>query len=134
MRLFVRIPSGATLSLRFADDSPTVGNLKQAIEDRQGIPRVAQTVFYSTKHLWNKGSNLAEYGVSDNSSIMLLLPIAGGMQAPAVPRPRLEFLNTKPPPNYVAGLGRGATGFTTRSDIGSARAAPDLPDRSATTI
>lgn len=56
------------------------------------------------------------------------------MQAPAVPRPRLEFLNTKPPPNYVAGLGRGATGFTTRSDIGPARAAPDLPDRSATTI
>ncbi|KAJ8623257.1 hypothetical protein MRB53_031786 [Persea americana] len=24
------------------------------------------------------------------------------------------------PPNYVAGLGRGATGFTTRSDIGPA--------------
>lgn len=27
--------------------------------------------------------------------------------------------------NYVAGLGRGATGFTTRSDIGPARIAPD---------
>ncbi|EFJ37172.1 hypothetical protein SELMODRAFT_60593, partial [Selaginella moellendorffii] len=47
---------------------------------------------------------------------------------------RLDFLNAKPPPNYVAGLGRGATGFTTRSDIGPARAAPDLPDRSATAI
>ncbi|KAF5201590.1 Pre-mrna-splicing factor [Thalictrum thalictroides] len=56
------------------------------------------------------------------------------MQAPVAPKPRLEFLNTKPPANYVAGLGRGATGFTTRSDIGPARAAPDLPDRSATTI
>ncbi|KAJ7567210.1 hypothetical protein O6H91_02G136900 [Diphasiastrum complanatum] len=56
------------------------------------------------------------------------------MQAPVLPRPRLDFLNTRPPPNYVAGLGRGATGFTTRSDIGPARAAPDLPDRSATTI
>ncbi|KAM0790103.1 hypothetical protein ACM66B_005430 [Microbotryomycetes sp. NB124-2] len=33
----------------------------------------------------------------------------------------------KPPPSYVAGLGRGASGFTTRSDIGPARdeAAPD---------
>lgn len=29
----------------------------------------------------------------------------------------------KPPPGYVAGLGRGATGFTTRSDIGPARLA-----------
>ncbi|KAI9593347.1 PRP1 splicing factor, N-terminal-domain-containing protein [Syncephalis fuscata] len=28
------------------------------------------------------------------------------------------------PPNYVAGLGRGATGFTTRSDIGPAREPP----------
>jgi hypothetical protein len=42
--------------------------------------------------------------------------------------------NSKPPPNYVAGLGRGAKGFTTRSDIGPARAAPDLPDRSAATV
>lgn len=48
-----------------------------------------------------------------------------------MPKSRLDFLNTKPPANYVAGLGRGATGFTTRSDIGPARAAPDLPDRSA---
>jgi len=56
------------------------------------------------------------------------------MQASTVPRPQLEFLNTKPPPNYVVGLGKGATRFTTRSDIGPARAAPDLPDRSATTI
>uniref|UniRef100_A0A452YKD7 Uncharacterized protein n=1 Tax=Aegilops tauschii subsp. strangulata TaxID=200361 RepID=A0A452YKD7_AEGTS len=39
--------------------------------------------------------------------------------APARPV-RYDFLNSKPPPNYVAGLGRGATGFTTRSDIGPA--------------
>ncbi|CAM6093470.1 unnamed protein product [Calypogeia fissa] len=56
------------------------------------------------------------------------------MQAPVLPKPRLDFFNTRPPANYVAGLGRGATGFTTRSDIGPARAAPDLPDRAATTI
>ena len=34
--------------------------------------------------------------------------------------------NTMAPINYVAGLGRGATGFTTRSDIGPARVAPEL--------
>lgn len=32
-----------------------------------------------------------------------------------------DFMKRQPPPNYVAGLGRGATGFTTRSDIGPAR-------------
>ena len=32
------------------------------------------------------------------------------------------------PMGYVAGVGRGATGFTTRSDIGPAREATDVPD------
>lgn len=30
------------------------------------------------------------------------------------------------PTNYVPGLGRGATGFTTRSDIGPARMTPEM--------
>ncbi|KAJ2765341.1 U4/U6 x U5 tri-snRNP complex subunit Prp1, partial [Coemansia nantahalensis] len=34
-----------------------------------------------------------------------------------------DFLGKPAPPGYVAGLGRGATGFTTRSDIGPAREA-----------
>ncbi|KAI9296894.1 hypothetical protein K502DRAFT_363769 [Neoconidiobolus thromboides FSU 785] len=34
-----------------------------------------------------------------------------------------DFMGKPAPPNYVAGLGRGATGFTTRSDIGPAREA-----------
>ncbi|KAK5946030.1 U4/U6 x U5 tri-snRNP complex subunit Prp1 [Knufia obscura] len=37
---------------------------------------------------------------------------------------RLDFLKQRAPENYVAGLGRGATGFTTRSDLGPARAGP----------
>jgi pre-mRNA-processing factor 6 len=32
-----------------------------------------------------------------------------------------EFLSKAAPAGYVAGLGRGATGFTTRSDLGTAR-------------
>lgn len=37
---------------------------------------------------------------------------------------KLAFLTQAPPPGYVAGLGRGASGFTTRSDIGPAREGP----------
>ncbi|CAK9786169.1 hypothetical protein CC85DRAFT_283722 [Cutaneotrichosporon oleaginosum] len=37
---------------------------------------------------------------------------------------RYAFLNMKAPASYVAGLGRGASGFTTRSDIGPAREGP----------
>lgn len=38
---------------------------------------------------------------------------------------RLAFLSQEAPPHYVAGLGRGATGFTTRSDIGPAQVGLD---------
>jgi len=37
---------------------------------------------------------------------------------------RKDFLSQTAPENYVAGLGRGATGFTTRSDLGPAREGP----------
>ncbi|GJJ13502.1 hypothetical protein Clacol_007756 [Clathrus columnatus] len=37
---------------------------------------------------------------------------------------KLAFLSMPAPPSYVAGLGRGASGFTTRSDIGPAREGP----------
>lgn len=37
-----------------------------------------------------------------------------------------HFLGVPAPLGYVAGVGRGATGFTTRSDIGPARDANDI--------
>ncbi|VDN50508.1 unnamed protein product [Dracunculus medinensis] len=39
-----------------------------------------------------------------------------------------HFLGMPAPAGYVAGVGRGATGFTTRSDIGPARDSTDLPE------
>jgi pre-mRNA-processing factor 6 len=41
---------------------------------------------------------------------------------------RKPWMDQDPPPSYVAGLGRGATGFTTRSDIGPARAPSITPE------
>lgn len=37
--------------------------------------------------------------------------------------PKRDFIGKPAPPGYVAGIGRGASGFTTRSDIGPAREA-----------
>ncbi|KAJ1822604.1 U4/U6 x U5 tri-snRNP complex subunit Prp1 [Coemansia sp. RSA 2599] len=42
-----------------------------------------------------------------------------------------DFLGKPAPPGYVAGLGRGATGFTTRSDIGPAREPTTQPSNKA---
>ena len=38
------------------------------------------------------------------------------------------FMGMPAPLGYVPGLGRGATGFTTRSDIGPARESGDVSD------
>lgn len=46
-------------------------------------------------------------------------------------RPGAFNASAPAPTNYVAGLGRGATGFTTRSDIGPARAPTDEKDAPA---
>ncbi|KAF8340470.1 PRP1 splicing factor, N-terminal-domain-containing protein [Cantharellus anzutake] len=43
---------------------------------------------------------------------------------PPPPKNKLAFLTQQAPASYVAGLGRGASGFTTRSDIGPAREGP----------
>ena len=37
---------------------------------------------------------------------------------------RLSFLDQEPPPGYIAGIGRGATGFVTQADLGSSRKLP----------
>lgn len=44
--------------------------------------------------------------------------------------PKLSFLDMPAPAGYVPGLGRGATGFSTRADLGSAHRATDtdIPD------
>lgn len=39
---------------------------------------------------------------------------------------RKAFLDQEPPPGYVAGIGRGATGFTTRADTGNSKIDPGL--------
>ncbi|WAR16458.1 PRP6-like protein [Mya arenaria] len=45
-----------------------------------------------------------------------------------VSRKKKSFIGLPAPLGYVPGLGRGATGFTTRSDIGPARDADDISD------
>ncbi|GMH38698.1 hypothetical protein BSKO_06582 [Bryopsis sp. KO-2023] len=48
-------------------------------------------------------------------------------KVPGAPGGKLDFNGIPAPASYVPGLGRGATGFTTRSDIGPARMAPEVP-------
>jgi len=54
--------------------------------------------------------------------------MSGVPAAALVNKQRKHFIGLGAPLGYVAGVGRGATGFTTRSDIGPAREATDVSD------
>ncbi|XP_023221900.1 pre-mRNA-processing factor 6-like [Centruroides sculpturatus] len=51
-----------------------------------------------------------------------------------VSKKKKHFIGVPAPLGYVAGVGRGATGFTTRSDIGPARDASDVPLNICTSV
>jgi pre-mRNA-processing factor 6 len=48
-----------------------------------------------------------------------------------VNKTKKHFMGMTAPVGYVAGVGRGATGFTTRSDIGPARDGAEMPMEAA---
>ncbi|KAF0897948.1 hypothetical protein E2562_001646 [Oryza meyeriana var. granulata] len=144
--VFLRAPDGRTHHVDLDPSTATLADLTASASRVCGgsVPAQQQLRLYlSHGRLLPAEPSLllASLGVSATSSLLVHLPLLGGMTgptptAPPLPPPpvrpaRCDFLNSKPPRNYVAGLGRGATGFTTHSDIGPARAAPDLPDRSA---
>lgn len=130
--VFVVPSTRKILSLDINPNTTTLHNLKLLIEQFHGISIEQQHIFLSQRlplfgH--NDSVLISDPGVGNYSTITLHVPFYGGTQPPAVPKlPCFDFHSSNPPPNYVAGLGRGATGFTTRSDIVPALAAPDLLD------
>lgn len=51
-----------------------------------------------------------------------------------VNKAKKHFMGMPAPSGYVPGVGRGATGFTTRSDIGPAKDSTDVPETGKITI
>ncbi|KAL9380019.1 hypothetical protein Peur_028501 [Populus x canadensis] len=131
--VFIRTPTSTnkTLYIHTNPTSTTLHALKHQIQLQTQIPISKQNLLLPKIFQNPNTLLLSQLDITNNTTLTLHIPLLGGMQAPVAPKSRLDFLNSKPPANYVAGLGRGATGFTTRSDIGPARAAPDLPDRNA---
>ena len=68
----------------------------------------------------------ASAGISGAGNSSTGVPTAASINAHHAAR--RSFLGMPAPLGYVAGVGRGATGFTTRSDIGPAREASDVSD------
>ncbi|KAH0915331.1 hypothetical protein HID58_029777, partial [Brassica napus] len=118
--VFFSIPNEKTISINVNPNSTTISAFSQLIHQRTHLPQslIRYSLSLRNPNLRDDSDvTLSDLGFGSSSTVYLHIPLLGGGA-------RFDLLDSNPPANYVAGLGRGATGFTTRSDIGSARIAP----------
>lgn len=75
MQLFVRVPGQPTVAVELRSQDAAVAALKQALEDRTGIPAEEQLLRHGGRAL---ADGLAASGLCHGSTIDMLLRLAGG--------------------------------------------------------
>ena len=76
MQIMIKTLTGKTLCLS-VNSNDTVNEIKQKIQQKEGIPLEQQRLVFNGKQL-EDGNTIADYGIQADSSIHLVLRLRGG--------------------------------------------------------
>jgi ubiquitin len=76
--LFVKTLTGKSITVTVPNNA-TVKYLKEAIQDKEGIPPEQQRLIYSGEGLSDEMAQLADYNIRNEATLHLVLRLRGGM-------------------------------------------------------